>query len=57
MSKRYDFTAWDNSDRSEFYDDDGNLETTWVDRYNWDGTYSHTVVYNADDEKIDSFIK
>ncbi|MFR8032634.1 MAG: hypothetical protein ACLU6W_01290 [Lachnospiraceae bacterium] len=57
MSKRYDFTAWDNSDRSEFYDDDGNLETTWVDRYHWDGTYSHTVVYNADDEKIDSFVK
>lgn len=57
MSKRYDFTAWDNSDRSEFYDDYGNLETTWVDRYGWDGEYSHTDVYDADDRKVGSFVK
>ena len=53
-SKKY--VSWtDNSDREEFYDNHGNLETTHVDRYNMDGTYKCTDVYNANDQKIDSF--
>lgn len=53
-SKKY--TAWtDNSDREDFYDDYGNLQTTHVDRYNLDGSYNE--VYNAYDEKIDKFTK
>ena len=52
------YTAWtDNSDREDFYDDCGNVQTTHVDRYNWDGSYKCTDVYNAYDEKIDSFTK
>lgn len=54
-SKKY--KGWDNSDREDFYDESGNLETTHVDRYNWDGTYSHTDVYNQYSKKIGSFVK
>lgn len=54
-SKQY--TAWDNSEREDLYDDSGNLETTEVDRYDWNGNYTHTDVYNSRDEKIDSYIK
>ena len=47
-SKKY--TAWtDNSDREDFYDDHGNLQTTHVERYNWDGSYKFTEVFNAND--------
>lgn len=51
------YTSWDNTDREEFYGKNGELETTHVDRYDWNGNYSHTDVYNSDDEKIGSFIK
>ena len=57
MSESRKYTAWDNSDREEFYGNDGNLETTHVDRYDWSGNYTHTDVYNSNDEKIDSFKK
>lgn len=57
MSNSRKYTAWDNSDREDFYDDYGNLETTHVDRYDLSGNYSHTDVYNKYDEKIDSFIR
>lgn len=51
-------TAWtDNSDREDFYDDHGNLQTTHVERYNWDGSYKFTEVFNANDERIDRFVK
>lgn len=51
------YTAWDNSNREDFYSPSGKLETTHVDRYKWDGSYSHTDVYNAHNEKINSFVK
>ena len=52
------YTAWDNSDREDFYDDYGNLQTTHVDRYDiLTGQYTHTDVYNQYDQKIDSFKK
>lgn len=55
MSKSRQYTAWDNSDREDFYDDNGNLQTTHVDRYNLSGEYTHTDVYNEYGKKIDSF--
>lgn len=56
FSRKY--TAWtDNSDREDFFDASGNLQTTHVDRYNLDGTYKCTDVFNARDEKIDTFKK
>ena len=55
MSYSRQYTAWDNSDREEFYDDYGNLQTTHVDRYDFSGNYTHTDVYNQYNEKIDSF--
>ncbi len=58
MSYSKEYTAFDGARREEFFDDYGNLETTHVDRYNiWDGSYSHTDVYNANDQLIDSFVK
>lgn len=54
-SKKY--TAWDNSDREDFYDDHGNLTTTHVDRYDLSGKYTHTDVYNEHGKKIGSFVK
>lgn len=56
MSSRK-YTAWDNSDREDFYDKYGNLKTTHVDRYDLNGNYTHTDVYNEHGEKIDSFVK
>lgn len=56
FSRKY--TAWpDNSDREDFYDPYGNLQTTHVDRYKLDGTYKCTDVYNKNNEKIDTFKK
>ncbi len=57
MASSRKYTTWDNSDREDFYDDSGELQTTHVDRYDWSGNYTHTDVYNAYDQKIDSFIK
>lgn len=57
MSNSRKYTAWDNSDREEFYDKYGNLETTHVDRYDFGGNYVGTDVYNKYNEKIDSFRK
>lgn len=57
MSYSRNYTGWDNSDREDFYDDDGNLKTTQVDRYDWSGNYAGTDVYNEYDEKIDSYRK
>lgn len=55
-SKKY--TAWtDNSNREDFYDDYGNIQTTHVERYDLEGHYKCTDVYNANDERIDRFIK
>lgn len=54
-SKKY--TAWDNSDREDFYNPHGKLETTHVDRYGLDGQYKGTDVYNSHNKKIDSFKK
>lgn len=56
MSSRK-YTAWDNSDREDFYDSSGNHTTTHVDCYDFSGNYTHTDVYNEYDEKIDSFVK
>lgn len=56
MSSRQ-YTGWENSDREDFYDKDGNLETTHVDRYDWSGDYTGTDVYNNNNEKIDHFKK
>ena len=55
-SRRYTYWA-DNADREEFYNESGKLETTHVDRYNLDGSYKSTDVYNSRDQKIDTFIK
>ncbi len=57
MSNSRKYTAWDNSDREDFYDDYGNLETTHVDRRDLGGKYTHTDVYNKHGKKIDSFKK
>ena len=57
MSYSRKYTGWDNSDREDFYDDDGNLKTTQVDRYDWSGNYAGTDVCNEYDEKIDSYRK
>ena len=57
MSTSRTYTAWDNSDREDFFDDSGNHTTTHVDRYGYDGEYLCTDVYNEYDQKIDSFVK
>ena len=49
------FTAYDNSDRTEFYDDRGQLQTTHVERYGLDGKYKCTDVYNNKNERINRF--
>lgn len=57
MSTSKSYTAWDNSDRKDFFDDHGNKTTTHVDRYDLNGKYKCTDVYNENNQKIDSFVK
>lgn len=55
MANSRKYLGSDNSDREDFYDKYGNVQTTHVDRYDWSGNYKYTDVYNNKDEKIDSF--
>ena len=57
MSSVREFSAWDNSDRREYFDDYGNLTATQVDRTTWSGEYKCTDVYNEYNQKIGSFVR
>ena len=52
-----EYTAWDNSDRADFYDKYGEKVSTHVDRYDWSGNYKGTDVYDSSDKKVGSYYK
>lgn len=52
-----EYTAWDNSDRCDFFNKHGETISTHVDRYGWDGNYKGTDVYDSSDNKVGSYYK